>query len=147
MRTEPKKTPKITAKVRHKQRLLEYLSDWENPFPTAKQELAKIIGIRLDTFYSHYSPAEINDILGEGLELRKKNAAVPRAEAYSALRRLAKEGSVQAAKEILDRTEGKVVDRIEHSGRGGRELFPVLSEQERLILENIGNGTKCITVN
>ena len=103
----------MKAKEKHRQRLLTYLSDWENPFPN-KNEMAAIVGLKQRTLYFHFTPAELNEILSEGLELRKKHSAIPRAEVYKAMRLAASDGVVPAQKEFLDRTEGKVIDKIQH---------------------------------
>jgi len=113
MSKDSRKTQKITAKERHKQRLIEYLADWSNPFPTAKQDLALIIKLKTNSLYFHFTPAELNEILFEGIELRKRHSAIPRAEVYASMRAAAKDGNVPAQKEFLDRTEGKVLDRLQ----------------------------------
>ena len=100
----------MAAKELHKKRLLAYLEDWDNPFPN-RTEMAKILGVKLVTLYYHFTPAEINEILNEGLELRKKNSAIPRAKIYESMRKVGSEGVVPAQKEFLDRTEGKVIER------------------------------------
>lgn len=103
----------MKAKERHKQRLLSYLNEWDNPFPTSRNEMARICGVKVETLHYHYTPAEMNEILNEGLELRKKNSSIPRSEIYEALQKAGKEGNVQASKEFLERTEGKVIDRLQ----------------------------------
>ena len=108
----------MAAKELHKKRLLAYLEDWDNPFPN-RTEMAKILGVKLVTLYYHFTPAEINEILNEGLELRKKNSAIPRAKIYESMQKVGSEGVVPAQKEFLDRTEGKVVDKHEHTGKDG----------------------------
>jgi len=102
----------MKAKDRHRKRLIEYLGDWENDFPN-KSGLAKILGLKHCTLYFHFTPAELNEICDEGLELRKRQAVNPRAEIYKAMLKSAKDGVVPAQKEFLDRTEGKVVDRLQ----------------------------------
>lgn len=103
----------MKAKDKHRQRLLSYLMDWDNPFPN-KNEMAAILGLKQRTLYFHFTPFELNEILSDGLELRKKHSAVPRAEVYKAMRLAAGEGVVPAQKEFLDRTEGKVIDKVQH---------------------------------
>jgi hypothetical protein len=110
--------------------------EWDNPFPN-KNEMAAIAGLKQRTLYFHFTPTELNEILSEGLELRKKQSAIPRAEVYAAMRKAAGDGVVPAQKEFLDRTEGKVVERHEHTGKDGKELFPALTDKERAILAGI----------
>ena len=91
--------------------LVKYLGDWENPFP-ARVDMPSVCGISLATLYRHFSPAELQIIENEGLELRKKNSARPRAKIYEAMELAAKSGDVAAMKEYLNRTEGKVPDKL-----------------------------------
>lgn len=126
----------MKAKEKHRQRLLSYLMDWDNSFPN-KNEMAAILKIKQRTLYFHFTPAELNEILSDGLELRKKHSAVPRSEVYKAMRKAAGDGVVPAQKEFLDRTEGKVAERHEHTGKDGKDLFPVLTDKEKAILAGI----------
>ncbi len=103
----------MKAKEKHTQVLLTYLSNWDNKFPN-KNGMAKVCGITQPTLYNHFTPAELDQILADGLELRKKHSAVQRSEVYKAMHDAALDGSVQAQDKFLDRTEGKVVDKIEH---------------------------------
>ncbi|MEA3223366.1 MAG: hypothetical protein U9P49_09420 [Thermodesulfobacteriota bacterium] len=104
------KNRRITAKDRHRQTLLAYLANWDNHFPN-KEGMAKICGLKKAGLYRNFSPSELNEILSDGLELRKKHSAVPRAEIYASMKAVANEGNVQAQKEFLDRTEGKVLEK------------------------------------
>jgi hypothetical protein len=102
----------MKAKEKHKINLLKYLGDWENDFPT-RTEMAGILGLKKHTLWKHFSPAELQEIENEGLELRKKNTARPRAEVFQSLLAKAKRGNVQAIKEFLDRTEGKAKNTLD----------------------------------
>lgn len=106
---------KPTAKDKHRVKLLKYLRDWENPWPN-RDQMAKVCGILPSCLRFHFSPDDFMEIENEGIELRKKNAALPRSNAYAALEKQAKEGNVSAIKELLDRTEGKVEDRLKIDG-------------------------------
>lgn len=128
----------MNAKDKHRQRLLSYLKDWDNPFPN-KNDMADVLGIKQRTLYFHFTPDELNEILSDGLDLRKKNAAEPRSRVYTAMIKSAVDGVVPAQKEFLDRTEGKVVERHEHTGKDGKELFPSLLDEDRALLLNIAN--------
>lgn len=108
-----KKTTRITAKDRHVQASLKYLSNWDNEFPN-REGLSKVCGITLRTLYNHFTPDELNQILSDGLELRKKNSFKQRSQVYNAMQKSAVDGVVPAQKEFLDRTEGKVTEKIEH---------------------------------
>lgn len=102
-----------TAKQRHKDTLLRYLSDWDNPWPT-RDKMAEICGVKRSTLRGHFLPDDYAEVEALGLELRLKNSAAPRASAYQALADEASTGNVPAIKELLDRTEGKVTDKIEN---------------------------------
>ena len=119
----------MKAKDKHRAQLLKYMSDWDNPFPNRTQ-MAIVLGIKLVTLNFHFSPDDLNEILNEGLELRKKNSSIPRSEIYEALQKAGKEGNVQASKEFLERTEGKVVDKHEHTGKDGSPLMPEVSDAD-----------------
>ena len=102
----------MKAKEKHKINLLKYLGNWENDFPT-RTEMAGILRLKKHTLWKHFSPAELQEIENEGLELRKKNTARPRAEVYQSLLDEAKGGNISAIKEFFDRTEGKVKDTLD----------------------------------
>lgn len=108
------KTKKIRARDRHRANLMSYLSVWENEWPKNRIEMAAIIGIKPDTLRFHFSPAELNEIYAEGLELRKKNSFKQRKIVYDSMLEAAENGNVAAQKEFLDRTEGKITDKIQH---------------------------------
>ena len=103
----------MKAKDKHRAFLLSYIGNWDNPFPNRTQ-MAAVLGIKLVTLNYHFTPDEQNAILNDGLELRKKNSAVPRSEIYLAMQQAGKDGVVPAQKEFLDRTEGKVADHLQH---------------------------------
>ena len=126
----------IPAKERHRQRLLVYLGDWENDFPR-RIEMPEILGIKRTTLYKHFSPNELLEIENEGLELRKKNSGRQRAAVYRSMVSEAKGGNVSAQKEFLDRTEGKVIDKLEATGKDGSPLLPTLSIEELTQLRQI----------
>jgi hypothetical protein len=101
-----------TAKERHRQRMLDYIVDWNNPFPS-KTDLANVCNIKLETLYHHFNALELNTILDEGLELRKKHSAIPRGQVYKAMLDNAVTGNPTSQREFLDRTEGKVTEKRE----------------------------------
>jgi len=109
-----KKPIKITAKERHRVNLLRYFSEWENVWPKNQIEMAAIVGITRDTLRFHFSPAELNEVCSEGLELRKKNSFRQRQSVYNSMLAEAEAGNTTAQKEFLDRTEGKITDKVQH---------------------------------
>jgi len=105
---------KIKAKDMHRINLLSYLREWENPWPKGTKGLAKICKVKPETICFHFTPAELDEIRSEGLELRKKNSHNQRASVYDAMLKEAKKGNTTAQNSFLDRTEGKIKDKIEH---------------------------------
>ena len=78
------------------------------------------------SLYKHFSPEELTAIENESLEERKRRSAGKRAVVYDAMFLKAKEGDVTAMKEYLDRTEGKVSNKVDanlqHDGNLNQEL-------------------------
>lgn len=94
--------------------MVQYISDPDNTFPTRSVLAVTVLGYKHTvTLYKLFSPDELTEIETEGLELRKKRTARQRAAVYDALFKEAASGNIQAIKEFLDRTEGKVKDKIE----------------------------------
>ena len=147
---EPKLSP---AGTRNYTKLLEYLSDPENDWPHRYLYSEKILGYRKDNaIYKNLPPLIISEIEDLALENRKKRSARQRGMILEALfkkaigfkvmeTRLFKTSDDKilvkdierhfppdsmAAKEFLDRTEGKVRDiqAVEHSfeGLGDQEI-------------------------
>lgn len=113
----------------HRANLIKYLSDWDNDFPR-RVKFGDILGVKEATLWRIFTGAELDEIENEALEIRKINAARPRQEAYKALIAQFNKGNVPAIKEFLERTEGKVVDKHEHTGKDGSPLLPTLSTEE-----------------
>jgi len=93
---------------------LKYLSNWDNPWPTTDEAMGKIVGITRQGIQKHFKPAEIAALRCEGLELRKQNSSAPRAAIYDSMAAMAVKGNTTAQKEFLDRTEGKITEKIQH---------------------------------
>lgn len=106
----------MIAKERHKDKIIKYLSNWENEWLSRTDIAIEVLGFKKHTLWRIFSADELNAIENEALEIRKKNAARPRQEAYKALQNQF-EDSVPAIKEFLERTEGKVKDVTEHTGK------------------------------
>jgi len=117
----------MTAKDRHRKNLIEYLGDWDNPF-TSKKGLAEALGIKRRTLYFHFTPAELNEIMDEGLELRKKQSSAQRSEIYDAMRKSAVDGNATSQKEFLDRTEGKVIEKVENTLKADQSMMKLAME-------------------
>ena len=116
----------LTAKERHKAKLLEYIGNPDNDFPDRTEMAVSVLGFKRHcNLYRHFSPVELDAIENEAFEIRKKKTARERSNVYKALYKEAKSGNVQAAKEFLDRTEGKVTDKIDHTNSDGSMKQPI----------------------
>jgi len=74
-----------------------------------------ILRITGPTFYKHFSVEELFDIEAEAAQIRRDRSTRQRAAVLNALYTSATDGNVPAAKEFLDRTEGTVAQKNEHS--------------------------------
>ncbi len=97
----------------NKAKILAYLSDPENPFLNRDDLATKVCGYSSKTsIYRTVSVDELNQIEAEAFEIRKKRSTRQRANVYDALYKEAvNNGNVQAAKEFLDRVEGKATEK------------------------------------
>ena len=111
----------MTAKDRHILKIVEYIGNWDNNFPS-RTKMAEICGVKQDTLRKHFTLEEYAEIESKGLELRKKNSAKQRGAVYKSMLKEAKGGNVPAQKEFLDRTEGKVTEKREVTGKDGKKL-------------------------
>lgn len=125
------------VKERYKLRLLRHLGDPEIDFPP-RRDYPQIVGVSKKTIYKHFTPLELSEIEAEAVDMRKKSCSRQRANVLSALYERAigyshpdvhistHLGDVTmtdiikhfppdraAAQEFLDRTEGKVPDKVE----------------------------------
>ena len=108
------------VKNKHKTNLLEYLGDPDNEWLARAGMAVTVCGYKKgQSIYRVFSPAELDEIEREALELRKQRTAGRRAMVYDAMYQSAIGGDVQAMKAYLDRTEGPVVKKIEASGPDG----------------------------
>ncbi len=102
----------MTAKERHKKKMVEYWANPGNDFVNRKT-MAQVLGISLKTFYLHFTPEEMTAIECKAEKVRRTKYARERNALVMALYREGKGGNVSAAKEFLDRTEGKVADKVQ----------------------------------
>lgn len=135
------KLPRITAKDRHRVNLLAYLADWDNTWPKSQKKLAAIVNISLETLRFHFVKTELDQIYSDALDLRKKNSYRQRTSVYDSMLKEAEDGNVTAQKEFLDRTEGKVTDKIQHTGKDGTPLQLVSAMPEPESIEKQSSET------
>ena len=109
----------MKAKERHKCKLLEYLGNPENEFPTRLFMNSQIIGFKDPTrIYRLFSLDELDEIEAEALEIRRKKYKPGLAMADKALFDKAKDGDVAAIKLCYQKFEDwSEKQRKEHSGK------------------------------
>ena len=115
----PRKPQKATlsARRRHKEKILSYLSDPDNEFPTREFLAKKVCGIHRRTLYRAFTPDELRDIEKEALELRRTKYAAELSAADMALIKEAKTGDVSAIKLMYQKFEGWSEKQVrEHTG-------------------------------
>ena len=95
----------MSAKDRHKAKLIEFISDPENESPN-RNEMAAILKLNIRTLYNHFTPDELHNIEKEGLEERRKKYAPLLSKADKALLDRAASGDPQACKLAYQRFEG-----------------------------------------
>ena len=102
------------AKDIAKEKLLNYLSNPENEFMTRLRLSNEVLGYKNpNQLNAMFTAAEIQEIEDEALVLRKKRSARQRGNVLDAMYQKAVRGDVSAMKEYLDRTEGKVTDKLD----------------------------------
>ena len=111
----------------HKKRMLEYWGNPENDFIKRIKMHTQVLGITGRTFYTHFTPTELNEIEEQALLMRKDHSARDRALVYKKLAENAKAGDIKSIREFLDRTEGKVKEKVELTGKDGKDLVPILN--------------------
>jgi len=94
----------VDAKERHRIKLLEYMGNPDNPFPT-RGKMVELLGITKPTFYHHFTPEELYAVEAEGLELRRSRYLRYAAEVDGGLIAKATEGDPSAVKLFYQRFE------------------------------------------
>lgn len=90
----------------YRAKLVEYLSDPENPSLTREEYAKNLLGIARNTLYKHFSPETLAEIEAEGLGLRRARCAGTSANVDRALVNRALAGDVGAIKLYYQRIEG-----------------------------------------
>lgn len=107
-------TSKGNAKKKSRMKLVEFIGNPDNEFPNRTDMAVTVLGYKTTvSLYRLFTPLELSEIEGEGFELRKKRSARERSKIYKSLYDEGLKGNVQAAREYLDRTEGKVTDKLD----------------------------------
>jgi hypothetical protein len=114
----------VTQKEKNRVTLVAYLSDPENEWPKRQEYSTGILGYKTQTqLYKYYTTDELAEIEAEAMENRKKRSSRQRSVLYRSLYNEGKDGNVQAIKEFLDRTEGKVPDKVDANINGNVKII------------------------
>jgi hypothetical protein len=129
----PRSQKVSNVKEENKRKIAAYLGDPDNEWLNRTKLAITVCGYQGQrSLYRHFSPDELTEIENESLEERKRRSAGKRAVIYDAMFLKAKEGDVAAMKEYLDRTEGKVPNKVDanlqHDGKLKQELPPYIIE-------------------
>ncbi len=99
------------------EKLMDYLSDPDNVFLNRTDLSLKVLGYNSQqALYRHFTTVELAEIEKQAFEERKRRSSAKRAIIYDVLYKRARDGDVGAIKEFLDRNEGKVTSKLQHSG-------------------------------
>ncbi|WP_419176463.1 hypothetical protein [Desulfosediminicola sp.] len=106
----------MPKKLTHRRNIIEYLANPKNAWLSRTEIATLICGYKeAPPLYRLFTKKELGEIEDEALAQRKQRCCGQRAMVYQALYEKAVTGNVQAAKEWLDRVEGKVVNKVESS--------------------------------
>lgn len=114
----------MSAKDRHQQVLLDYLSNPDNRFPSRGVLSLDILGFKqTQQLYKIFTLEELAEIERQALEMRRKRCASYLARVDRALLKKAATGDVQASKLAYQRFEGwSEKHRVDATVSGGISL-------------------------
>jgi len=119
----------MTAKDKHRLKMVLYWGNPNNEFIDRQTMFTDVLKIKSASFYQHFSVEELFEIEGEAAQMRRDRSARQRTNVLKSLYKTAiDDSSVPAAKEFLDRTEGKVTDKHEVTGKDGEPIVIVVEE-------------------
>jgi hypothetical protein len=120
----------ILAKISHRQTIIEYLSNPDNPPANRTQLAVDVLGFcKQSVLYIHFTPAELAEIEHEALEIRRKCYAAKLAKVDQGLLNAAIKGGAAEARLAYERFEGwnpKKVQEIIFDGPMLQQMFAVL---------------------
>ena len=95
----------MKAKDRHRDKLLRYLANPDNDWPN-RGGLSIAIGLKEETFRTHFNAADIDEMEATGLALRRRRCSSQSALVDKGLMKRAEEGDPAACKLYYQRIEG-----------------------------------------
>jgi len=124
-----------TSKEKHKAKLLEYMSNPDNDFPTRAVMSLHVLGFKQrQQINKVFSVEELHDIEQEALENRRKKYASQLARVDKALMAQAESGDTQAIKLCYQRFEGwSEKQQREVTGKDGKPI----QTQSKVVVEFI----------
>lgn len=164
LKNDPKqRNEPMTRKEKNRQILLAYMGDPENDFPNRSQMALSVLGYKqIRTMYFHFSPDELYEIEIEAWEIRKKRTIRQRSDVYHALYKRAigfehpdvhisnYQGDItktdiikvyppdpSAAKEFLERTEGKTPDTLHINPSSIPDIAEINSDKAAEVYKNV----------
>jgi hypothetical protein len=103
----------VGTKEKNIAKLFKYLSDIDNEWPPRCEYSETILDYKsTNQIYKSMSPEDITKVENDALDSIKAQSCRQRKEIYHTLYKEGKGGDVSAAKEYLDRTEGKVPTQV-----------------------------------
>jgi len=97
----------IPNKIKHRETLLEYMSNPDNPILNRSDLGVKVLGFSAPpVLYQHFTPAEITEMEYEALAMRRQRYASQLAKVDKGLLERAATGDPAAAKLVFQRYEG-----------------------------------------
>jgi hypothetical protein len=114
----------MTAKEKHREKLLEYLGNPENEFLNRVRLAIEVLGFaKRESLYQTFTLDELNEIEAEALEIRRKKYKSEIAKADKALFKQAHGGDVAAIKLCYQKFEDwSERHRNELTGENGKDL-------------------------
>lgn len=111
---------KMTAtKIRYREKILDYLRNPDNEWPTRRDISEKILGCHQTALYKHFTTDELDALEQEALLLRRKQYPKELISVDKSMLKKAKGGDTRAAKLIYERIEGLPTQKHEVTGKDG----------------------------
>ncbi len=136
----------MAAKDRWKCKIVEYLANPENDFPSREYLALDVLGMKhKQHLFRIFTGAELQEIEREALEIRRTKYAASIALVDKGLLRKAAEGDSAAAKLVYQRFDGWAeTKKNEHTGKDGEAIKHEhgLSAEARALLDDVYESKK-----
>jgi len=135
----------MSAKDRHRVKLIEYLANPKNDFMSREDLAVNILKVKPRTLYAHFTGVDLDEIEAEAHELRRKRFASEIAMVDKALLKNAQEnGNAAECKLVYQRLEGWSEKQIkEHTGKDGGPIEHATKlEVAKELLDEVAGSTR-----